>query len=80
MLRENHGPPQGFFLAICTHAYGYGFSWICIVGVRTMPIPHGLDGFIVWAPYLCHSEVISTTWMNGGQDGLDPSKTIKVQL
>src|SRR5713226_1403098 len=49
-----------------------------VLGVCIMSVPHGLDRSILWALCPCYSEVISTSWMNGGQDSLAPSKTIIV--
>ncbi len=51
---------------------------IDVLGMGTIPIPHRPDGFILRLPYPCHQECVSTTWMDGKQDGLSPSKTITV--
>jgi len=53
---------------------------IQIVGVHTMPIPHGLDGSISQFPYSCHSHIFSTHWMDGRQDGLCLSMTVQSKV
>jgi hypothetical protein len=49
------------------------------IGVRTVPVPHGPDGSVLRFPYPCRSDLISTTWTDGGRDGLGPSKTVRVR-
>jgi hypothetical protein len=44
-----------------------------------VPVPHGLDGSVLRVPYPCRSELVSTTWTDGGWDGLGPSKTVIVR-
>ena len=49
-----------------------------VLGVRTVPVPHGLDGSVLRVPCPCRSEFVSTAWTDGGQDGLGPSKSVIV--
>jgi hypothetical protein len=52
---------------------------LSVIGVRTVPVPHGLDGSVLRVPYPCRSELVSTTWTVGGQDGLGSSKTVIIR-
>jgi hypothetical protein len=50
-----------------------------LIGVRTVPVPHGLDGSRTTGPYPCRSDLVPTSWTDGGRDGLDPSKAVNVR-
>jgi hypothetical protein len=64
---------------VCLDPRSRPLSGYLLLGVRTVPVPHGLDGSVLRVPYPCHSKFVSTACTDGGRDGLGPSKTVIVR-
>ena len=49
-----------------------------LLGVRTVPVPHGPDGTVLRFPYPCRFELLWLTLTDGGRDGLGPFMPVTV--